>query len=117
MYPLKFLAHASLQVFISLFLFDFEYNSNMQMRFKSLFQIFFSKGGTGSGKSSWIKSLIKYRDVMFNQKIDSILYCYGEYSPAFEGMEGVTFSHGFSEDMVAREKLGNNQQTLLILDE
>lgn len=54
---------------------------------------------------------------MFNQKIDSILYCYGEYSPAFEGMEGVTFSHGFSEDMVAREKLGNNQQTLLILDE
>ena len=55
---------------------------------------------------------------MFHPKIAKIIYCYSEYSPAFDNMENVTFSHGFTEDLIARENLGtNNEQTMLILDD
>ena len=74
--------------------------------------------GTGSGKSQFIKDLIKYKDQLFNPKINKVLYCFGEYSPAFEGMKDVEFHRGFTEELIDRSKLGvNNEQTLLILDE
>ena len=75
-------------------------------------------GPTVSGKSQFIKDLIKYKDQLFNPKINKVLYCFGEYSPAFEGMKDVEFHRGFTEELIDRSKLGvNNEQTLLILDE
>lgn len=48
-------------------------------------------GCTGSGKTTWVRKLMKYTREMFEgPSPDNILYCYGIYQNAFDEMEKVT---------------------------
>ena len=70
----------------------------------------------GSGKSAFIKDLIRYKDQMFSPKIERTIYCFSEPIQTFPGSEGIQFHQGFSEDLISREKLPEGQ-TLLVLDD
>ena len=42
---------------------------------------------TGSGKSEFIRRLLKHKEEMFSPAPDKILYCYGVYQPLFDKMQ------------------------------
>ena len=50
-------------------------------------------GATGSGKTSFIKKLLK-NIKMFKSKPERIVYCYGVWQPGFNDMSGVEFRQG-----------------------
>ena len=52
---------------------------------------------------------------MFDKHIDKVIYSFGEFSPAYDSIANVEFSHGFSENLISNENLGKN--TLLVIDD
>ena len=62
--------------------------------------------------------MIKYRDQMFDTKIQKVIWCYGEEIPSLVAELGkeVEFHHGISADLVSRENL-NGQPTILVIDD
>ena len=73
-------------------------------------------GNTSSGKSTFTQKLIKYKDDMIYPRITKIIYCYSEFKPSLEWGDITTYSKGYSEDLISREKLGNHR-TLLVIDD
>ena len=62
-------------------------SNSMDVRFKSPTSLIVY-GATSSGKTSWTDKLLRCADEMFDQPIQKIVYCYGEYQPRFLTMEG-----------------------------
>ena len=75
-------------------------------------------GMTGSGKTEFMKKIIKYRDQLFETKIEKIIWCYGEEIPSLiaELKNEVEFHHGISQDIVSKENL-NGKATILVVDD
>ena len=74
-------------------------------------------GSTSSGKSTFIAKLIKNKNDLIWPRINRIIYCYSEYKPALAFPSITTYSRGYSEDLISSNKLGDNDQTLLVLDD
>ena len=73
-------------------------------------------GNTSSGKSSFVAKLIKFKNVLITPKITKIIYCFSEYKPALPWPDITTYSKGYSEDLISRDKLGQHE-TLLVIDD
>ena len=73
-------------------------------------------GASGTGKTEWIKKLLKNKDAMINEPPQHILYCYGEINPEILKLkhDGIEIFHGVPtrDDIAKREK-----NLLLILDD
>lgn len=69
-------------------------------------------GPSMSGKSTFLKNILKNQDYMFNKKFHRILWCYSE-SSSKPDIEGVTFHRGVPEDI----QNSNETPMLLILDD
>jgi hypothetical protein len=85
------------------------------MKFKSPFTCIVS-GGTGSGKTEWVKRLIHHRRHMINPPPRYVLFCYGELNNSIlelKGWEGVETFHGFPPE----EMLRKHPDMLLVLDD
>ena len=72
-------------------------------------------GGSGSGKSMFIKRLLDNANVMMNPPPDRILYCYSEWQDMFGEMKNVEFYQGLSENLIKRENLHGH--TVLVVDD
>ena len=73
-------------------------------------------GGTGTGKTEWLKRLIKYKDRLIIEPPPHILYCYSEISPQLIEMkkDNVELYNGVPSK---EEILNRPKNTLLILDD
>lgn len=75
-------------------------------------------GASGCGKSTFCERLLRNLDDMFDEKIEQIVYCYGEFQPRFLIMEkeipNLTFYKGFPEDIYA---LFEKTPGLIVLDD
>jgi hypothetical protein len=73
-------------------------------------------GASGTGKTEWIKKLIRHKETVIKDPPIHILYCYGEINPEIVKLktEGVELFHGVprKEDIIERPK-----NLLLILDD
>ena len=73
-------------------------------------------GASGTGKTEWIKKLLKNKNVMIKEPPKHILYCYGEINPEILKLkhEGIEIFHGVPtrQDIAQRGK-----NLLLILDD
>ena len=77
---------------------------------------FILSGASGSGKTTWLQTLIKHKNKMFDSPPTRILYFYGIWQPLFEDMEkdGVEFFQGLpSQDIENSE----GEHCMVILDD
>ena len=72
-------------------------------------------GGTGSGKSFFVRRLLEHANEMIYPMPDKIIYAYGEWQTMFQEMKNVEFVRGLTENVVSRENLSGH--TLLIIDD
>ena len=73
-------------------------------------------GPTQSGKSYWIRDLIKHGDEMFKETPEKVVYCYTAWQTMFEAMkEKVHFHRGLPSQVNLEE--WSNGHMLLILDD
>ena len=70
-------------------------------------------GATQTGKTEWLKKLIKNINEMFNEKPTSVLYCYSEINPEIMKLknQGIELYNG----VPTKEEI--KQNSLLILDD
>jgi len=73
-------------------------------------------GGTGSGKTTWVRRMLK--DNMFNT--DQIMYCYGVHQPVYDDMKseinGIKFAEGLPfEEIQAFSDLPGHK--VIVLDD
>jgi hypothetical protein len=71
---------------------------------------FLVAGATGTGKSSWVRQLIKHR--LFTPQIE-LVYAYAEFQESFAHMEGVEFVN----DIPSVDMFDKNVNNLLIIDD
>ena len=72
-------------------------------------------GVTQSGKTTWIKNLLKYKKTMFEPPPVKILYCYGVWQLAFENVNAI-FHHDLpTTDYL--DKFADGRHCLVILDD
>jgi Cdc6-like AAA superfamily ATPase len=75
-------------------------------------------GSTGSGKTHWIKDLLK-SDSSFNKPVDRIIYCYNTWQKLCTSMEqdipSIEFHEGIPWDIV--DTLTSDTQTILVPDD
>jgi len=79
-------------------------------------------GTTGSGKTSWIKKVLFYKEKLFPEKVPKhILYCYGVWQSLFEEMEQnipeITFHKGVPSSEVIEAIAKNKEHNIIILDD
>lgn len=74
-------------------------------------------GPTSSGKSTFLKRLIHFRDIMFSKSFARILYCYGTWQPLFNDMYNVEFISGLPENLENINSDTRESHMLLILDD
>lgn len=70
-------------------------------------------GPTQSGKSYFLTKLLKFKNRMFNPKIDKVIWFYGIHQSLYETIPNVTFVEGLPENFV--DYLSGN--TLFIIDD
>lgn len=91
--------------------------STMDVRFKVPCSIAVC-GGSGCGKTTFTERLLRHVEDMFDEKIEQIVYCYGEFQPRFLIMENeipnLTFIRGVPEDIYT---LFDKTPGLIILDD
>ena len=68
-------------------------------------------GATGSGKTTWLKKLLKHQN-LFSTKPEKIIYCYGVWQEAFEDMSNIEFRQGL--DIPSKKEKGH---MIVILDD
>ena len=58
-------------------------------------------GPTQSGKSTFMRKLIKHRDYIFSKAVDRILYCYGTWQDDFKEIQqyNIDFHRGLPKDI------------------
>lgn len=70
-------------------------------------------GSSGTGKSYFVRDLLKYKREMFTPVPDKIVWFYGIYQPLYDEIPDVTFVEGLPSNY--RDYLGVN--TLFIIDD
>lgn len=73
-------------------------------------------GVTQSGKTTWLKKLLKYRHVLLDPPPKKIMYCYGVWQPAFQDMKYVSFHRDLPSEDEVRE-FADGSHTVVILDD
>lgn len=73
-------------------------------------------GVTQSGKTTWVKQLIRYKDAVIEPPPKKVLYCYGVWQPAFEDMKDVVFHEGLPTEKEI-DAFANGPHCLLVLDD
>ena len=73
-------------------------------------------GPSRAGKSTFIKKLIEYKDMMFTREPQKIMYCYAIWSKDFENMDGVLFNKGLP-DLETIQAFSEGEHSLLVLDD
>lgn len=74
---------------------------------------FISAGGSGTGKSFFVRQLIEHRQEMFSIVPDKIVWFYGIYQPMYDEIKDVTFVEGLPSDY--KKYLGT--QSLYVIDD
>ena len=79
-------------------------------------------GTTGSGKSTWLYKLLKYRNDMFSTPPKNILMCYGSvWQPLFDKMEKelntIEFHKGVPSESFITEFANPEEHKIVILDD
>ena len=76
-------------------------------------------GPTGCGKTHWVSKLIRHRQHVFSEPPERILWCYGQYQPAYEELSRdlpvVQFVEGLPDDWGGI--LDPKHRNLIILDD
>ena len=80
---------------------------------------FCAAGPTSSGKTNWVCKLIKYRKHVFVDAPERIIWCYGQYQPAYEELSrdlpNIQFIEGLPEDW--SDLIDPGVKNLIILDD
>ena len=77
-------------------------------------------GTTSSGKTSFVKRLIRNADQMFREVPRAILYCYSSFQPTYASMEKELNHISFKEGLPSRtdiEALSKQGSGLIVLDD
>lgn len=73
-----------------------------------------------SGKTTFVKRLLKHKDVMFTKPLKNVLFCFAVYQNAYDDIEksdpDVTFKEGLP-DSETMEDLKNGKYDALIIDD
>src|SRR6267154_1734720 len=70
-------------------------------------------GPTGSGKTVFVKRLLKHVKAVIEPPPERILYCYGAYQQMFAEMQGVEFNEG----LPSLDEFDGKKRTLVIIDD
>jgi type IV secretory pathway VirB4 component len=71
-------------------------------------------GPTGSGKSVFVRRLLKHAKTVIIPPPERVVYYYGIYQEAFTKMEGVEFREGLSS---VEEEFGGRRHSLVVIDD
>ncbi len=76
-------------------------------------------GATKSGKSTWIRRLLKNSDKMFTSpKPSKIVYCYGVYDPSYGKLpDGTQLHEGLPSKALVERWTSREEHLVLILDD
>ena len=79
-------------------------------------------GPTGSGKTCFTDTLIKYKDVLFdNMPPKKVMYCYGVYQDLFDTMERkypfISFHEGLPTEDAIRQFATTGEHNFIIIDD
>jgi hypothetical protein len=76
-------------------------------------------GPSQSGKTTFVKSLLLNRNLMFSSPFTKMTWCYGEYQPVYEELQrvipGLTFVEGLPKDL--HESFQPSECNLVVLDD
>jgi len=82
---------------------------------------FLVAGCTGSGKSTWMKTLLTKANDMFDEPPRRTMYCYTVYQPLFDEMlntiPSLTFHRGLPSEQRIKDLASDAPHTILILDD
>jgi GTPase SAR1 family protein len=73
-------------------------------------------GPSGCGKTQLLTSILQNKDVLFNNKIDNIIFCYKEYQPSYDTIKNLNKNVYFNQG-VYEEKLDKSTRNLIIFDD
>ncbi len=89
----------------------------MDTKLKACFCLQIS-GPSGSGKTVWVKKFLENVAQMIDQKVDQIIYCYGEYQPIFDeirqSVPDIQFFEGFPD---IKSRTDPSFHTLMVIDD
>ena len=88
----------------------------MDTRFKHPFTAVIA-GPTSSGKTEFIKKLLRNIEDMITPTPHNILFCYGEWQPAYEDMKKYGLDIAFMEGLVHFDDLKPGPPKLIIIDD
>jgi len=89
---------------------------NFDVRFRAPFGMLIC-GPTMSGKTVFVERLINTREHNIDKPVGRVVYCYGEWQPAFDRMLNVEFIKGISGVLDTENFFNPQSHTLLILDD
>lgn len=76
-------------------------------------------GPTGCGKTQWVKKLLTQSETVVNKPPQNIIWCYGEYQPAYieiqQTVGNVTFIEGIPDDL--SQHINKELRNLIIIDD
>ncbi|CAF1128082.1 unnamed protein product [Brachionus calyciflorus] len=72
-------------------------------------------GPTQSGKTYFVRNILKSLHLMIDKKINRIIYCYSAYQPFFESLK--TFNIEFVEGIPNLDDINASDSNLIILDD
>lgn len=84
---------------------------------------FWVSGSTCTGKTTWTRKLIRFRDEMFEDSPEKVYYCYREYQPSIfheiEEKEGVVFHQGLPalEKMKEWSREADERHVMVVFDD
>ena len=75
-------------------------------------------GATKSGKSTWVKRLIKEREHVFTEpKPTTIHYCFGTYDPEYELLDDVVLHEGLPRKEDVMKWCADEDHLLIVIDD
>ena len=78
-------------------------------------------GCTQSGKTVWVKSLLKNAQTTISPTPQRIIWCYGQWQPSYFDMmrimPGIEFNEGIPDDIDNADYLDVSQRNLIVLDD
>lgn len=77
-------------------------------------------GGTGSGKTEWLRRFLAHREALITPPPEHVLYCYGELNAAvmdLERQQGVDVFYGVPDEAHVKQIRKEHGRLLLVLDD
>ena len=74
-------------------------------------------GPTSGGKTTFLKKLLHFRNIMFKERFRRIVYCYGTWQSLFNDMYDVEFVKGIPSDIENINSDTPDSHLLLIFDD